>query len=408
MEEVPFEDRVVPKTELDWGRSFWWWYPISRAIHPAIRMSSLLLSAVASLVLYRGIVQAEVWFSPSFQLSGNWWEVLSKFWQPATSGSTTLVTQSNASAWLTDLLQSSKSTSGAAVTNYISPTISLNNVAYLTFVVVWVGLVGSFFGGILSRRAAVELGQRTVAPWFRSLVLVASRLIAYFWAAGMHIVGLFFLLTPIVLLGWIARLGTTAEAIASTVLLVICTPLIFAVGRLLLSLLVCLPLSICAISIEKRADAFEGFSRSNAYLFQRPVVAVLCILLLVLVGEIGALLVNWTVGIGWGTVRSTFVGAGALSATSNVYLTGADWLAATLVWAYRFSFFWAASSALYLVLRKCVDNTDLEEMDLMESEIERHPPEIPTQAAESSEAPSDQSTTKTDNDEGQAARQASE
>ena len=40
MEETPFEDRRVPKSEVDWERSFWWWIPLTRAIHPAAKLTT--------------------------------------------------------------------------------------------------------------------------------------------------------------------------------------------------------------------------------------------------------------------------------------------------------------------------------------------------------------------------------
>ena len=49
MEEIPFEDRYVPKTEIDWDRSLWWWYPLTRAVHPAMRVTAIVTSAIASI-----------------------------------------------------------------------------------------------------------------------------------------------------------------------------------------------------------------------------------------------------------------------------------------------------------------------------------------------------------------------
>ncbi len=78
------------------------------------------------------------------------------------------------------------------------------------------------------------------------------------------------------------------------ILLLLCYPIVMGIGRLSISLVVFFPLSVCAIAAEKKADAFEGFSRSNAYFFQRPAVAVMCIVFFLTVGVIGEQLVAWT------------------------------------------------------------------------------------------------------------------
>jgi hypothetical protein len=343
MEEIPFEDRVVPKTEMDWGRSFWWWYPIS-----------LLLSVIAILLLRLGWDWGKRLFSADLDMIGL---------------ATLSLDVQFASRNVSDLL----SQPGFQ----IIPALTLNNIAFMTFLIMWVGLIAGLFGGILSRRAAVELGQRTIAPWLESTKLVVSRLLSYLWAAGMHIAAVAGLLIPVLMLGWFSRLGSWAATVAGVVLLVICIPLIFSIGRLFLSLLFGFPLSVCAISIEKKADAFEGFSRSNAYLFQRPVVAALCILMLALFGEIGAFLVSRTVMLGWGFIHQAFAASSGSDPTNADYLRAGSTLASSLVMAYRFSYFWAAVTGLYLVLRKCVDNTSLDEMEVHESELLQNPPVIP-------------------------------
>jgi hypothetical protein len=102
----------------------------------------------------------------------------------------------------------------------------------VTFAILWIALIGSLFGGVLARRAAVELGQRTIAPWIRSIQLVGSRAVSYLWAAGMHIVGAVALVAPIALLGWFAKLGSIPAVISGVLLIAVCLPLIFAIGRI--------------------------------------------------------------------------------------------------------------------------------------------------------------------------------
>src|SRR5690606_31864204 len=71
MEEVPFEDRHVPRVEIDWERSAWWWYPISRALGPAVRMNALAIGLIALLLSMAGLQLGERLFSPAWHPS---WE----------------------------------------------------------------------------------------------------------------------------------------------------------------------------------------------------------------------------------------------------------------------------------------------------------------------------------------------
>lgn len=362
MEEIPFEDRYVPKAEIDWDRSLWWWYPLTRAIHPAMRVTALVTSAIGILVLQRGLVFANWLFAPRFGASFDNWYV--RFF-----GSVPLAPIEVGQARL-------------------FTAIGWQEIAYLTFILLWITAVFAFFGGILTRRAAVELGQRTIAPWGETLRIVGGRMPSYLWITGMHLVAIAFLLILPFLLGLLARLGPMA--IVAGVLLILLFPLVLAVGRLVLSMFVCFPLAVTAISCEKNADAFEGFSRSNNYFFQRPVVAALSIAALFGIGLVGYLIIYWLLLAGWHWVRDAFLaGAGytiadLVGGDSVVTVNGqpvasvtpdaqamrilrwvlvGGWLTRLLIAAYWFSFFWAGAAAVYLVLRRSIDNTDLDEID---------------------------------------------
>lgn len=372
MEDVPFEDRHVPQAEIAWERSAWWWYPLTRSIHPAIKLTTLILSLIALWLTKVGIYLGNLAFAPqnseaqAWSESGSIWFTQLEF--PSGPFSSPIV------VWI-----------GSIVQAVVDLRFGLREVAFVSFVALWITAIVAILGGVLARRSLVELGQRTIAPWGDSFKIVVSRWQAYLWATGMHFVGLASLLLPIVLLGLLSQLGNVGANVAG-VLLLLYFPFVFAVGRLMLSFLFCFPLSVCAIAAEKRADAFEGFSRSNAYLFQRPVVAAICIFLLLLIGLIGEQMVMWTLYFGWGLVRSVYLLSGGLAeAASNSYILLGNSLCRELIIAYWFSFFWAGSAALYLILRRSVDSTLLEELDEVEDLAAKSLPEIPRSAAESSE-----------------------
>lgn len=363
MEEVPFEDRHVPRMEIEWGRSAWWWLPLTRAIHPAIKLTSLVLSLFALWLTQLALLAGHWIFAPR-RVDGTQFDVPTELFPAGEYRGAPF--NSPIIEWFFSSLN-----------GILSLQFGLSELAFATFVAIWLTGVFSILGGVIARRAMVELGQQTIAPWGESIRIVCSRWQSFLWVTGMHLVALFVLLLPFAILGWMARFGAVGASIAG-LLLLLGFPLAFAVGRLTLSLVLCFPLSVCAIAAEKKADAFEGFSRSNAYLFQRPVVAVLCAVLLGMIGLIGEQLVAWTLFLGWGLMRSVFFASGgSLQPAAEYWVKTGNWISGELILAYWFSFFWAGSAAIYLILRRSVDSTEMDELDSLENPVEVSLPEIP-------------------------------
>lgn len=366
MDEKPFDDRIVPKVEIDWNRSLWWWYPITRAIHPAMRITALVTSAIGLWTMLTGLRIANWLFAPRFIEEFNNQYIRS----------------------LTNI----RIAPIEAGQSQVFEAIGLRELAYLTFCLLWLAVALGFFGGILSRRAAVELGQRTIAPWGETIRVVASRMLSYIWVTGMHLVAIAGLLLLPFLLGLLARLGPMAHV--AGVLLILLFPLVFAIGRLVLSMFVCFPLAVTAISCERNGDAFEGFSRSNNYFFQRPVVFVLCAAVLAMIGWVGYAIVFWWLLAGWHWMRDTFLtGAGVTVSGMFGPASGNDlqaarlirWVVsgATITWwligAYWFSYFWSAASSIYLICRRSVDNVDLDVIDSPTVRTLEQLPKLPAQ-----------------------------
>lgn len=367
MEEVPFDDRRVPKAEIDWDRSCWWWHPLSRALHPAVRMSSLAVALIAILLVVAGWKLGLYLFAPKID------SLYSPLGRPQS------LFASHASAWFLFIT--------SVLAELLQPT-DFRGFAFWTFEILWASLTLAIFGGVLARRAMIELGQRTVAPWFHSVQLVASRWQSYLWASGMNMIGIAALLILPIIFGFISRFGSGGAYVGGALLLLF-FPLAFGVGRFVLSLTICFPLSVCAIGAEKKADAFEGFSRSNAYFFQRPVVAFLVASLLLAFGYIGELLVSAVLNGGWSLVRNSYLYSGGMTQPAAAeFVAGGNWLAQSLIASYWFSYFWSASGALYLILRRSVDHTELSEIDLAEQAAAQELPEIPP--APKTEEPKDE------------------
>lgn len=375
MEEKSFEDQYTPRVEIDWDRSFWWWYPITRAIHPAMRLTALATSAVALLVLQFGMAVGQWTFAPRFASGFDDWSLRSLTRVPLAP------------------IETGQS--------QLFVALGFREIAYLTFCLIWLTALFGFFGGMLSRRAAVELGQRTIAPWWETLKIVGSRMVSYLWVTGMQLVAIAALLFVPWLLGMIARLGPMAY-LAGLILLLL-FPIAILVGRLVVSMFICYPLAVTAISCEKNADAFEGFSRSNNYFFQRPVVTTLCAVALIGIGFVGYEIVYWILLAGWHWMRDAFLSGAGYSVSDFIakpaegsgsptdmvqasrltgWLVAGGWLTRLLIHAYVFSFFWSACAAIYLILRRSVDNTDMDEIDTLITGAAVDLPEIPLPPAE--------------------------
>lgn len=341
MEEVPFDDRRVPRVEIDWDRSLWWWYPLTQVLRPALRAMSLVLSLLALLLSTLGLKL------------GSWLFQVDTSTGPADSSPK--VFWSQIFGWIDKLLN---------VQIMFNQPWSWRGIAYVTFELFWFVSLFALFGGLLVRRSVVELGQRTVAAWGESLQIVLPRWQSYLWAAGMHLVGIGLLLLPPLICGLLASTSTIGATIGGAMLLLY-FPMILGLGRFVLSLTLCFPLSIAAISTEKRGDAFEGFSRSNAYFFQRPVMAFGFAAAYLLIGLIGEKIIYWTVASGWWLMRSAFLWTAGdeIYPAANSYVQTGNMLATTLISAYWFSYFWSAVGGLYLLLRHSVDRTELDVMD---------------------------------------------
>ena len=156
-------------------------------------------------------------------------------------------------------------------------------------------------------------------------------------------------------------------------------PLLLLAGLLMALLLLGLafgwPLMWATISTEG-TDSFDALSRSYAYVFQRPLrLSVLCVVAVVL-GWLGWLLV----GVFAGTViwLTSWAAAWGCGADRIQLVTGCsarrhrpcrqrdhpflDRLRQILAVGYFYGYFWTAASAIYLLLRRDVDATEMDEV----------------------------------------------
>jgi hypothetical protein len=262
---------------------------------------------------------------------------------------------------------------------------TLSRFTYFLIGGLWTMLVWSFFGGALTRSAALQLSAEE-RPSFREVLHhTTSKLGSYFAAPFLPML----LVTAMALLvmfstGLLSRWDTSlwlAGLLWGPSLLIVMIAMI-----VLLGLYLGWPLMWGAISTEG-TDAFDAISRSYSYTFQRPLHYLFYIVITVILGALGWYFVYyfaegtiafcfWIISCVAGLDRVELLrGDGPVNSLDSWWLlvgskTISFWikLVRAVALAFTFSFFWSSLSAIYLLLRRDVDHTELDEIYLQTQE----------------------------------------
>lgn len=251
----------------------------------------------------------------------------------------------------------------------------------------WAIAVWALLGGAIARISALYLARGELLGPFAALRAAVAK-----WAttAGGPVIALIFaaaLAMPLVLLGivlWSDILALVAGVVWLAALL---WGLLLAV--VLIGLLLGWPLMWATIGVE-RTDAFDAVSRCYAYVYQRPLQLVFYLIVasvLGLLGEAavhyfaaaGITLTEWTVSWGAGNERAAELFTAAQPdavepALSGVAASGARamtvWKNVLLAFAASFplAYLWAAAVGIYLLLRRHIDATEMDEVALDQPE----------------------------------------
>jgi hypothetical protein len=262
----------------------------------------------------------------------------------------------------------------------------VRDVAYYLFGAIWTVLVWSFFAGAITRIAVVQLG-RDERVGLRDAARHAVRNYGWYVLAPFFpLLGVVFAALPIVVVGWIMCAGSIGVAIGGVLwFLVLLDAILMTV--LLLGLLLGWPLMWPTISSEASGDAFEAFSRSYAYTFQRPLHYLFYAFVAVLFGALCGVLVTafagaivetsyWAAAWGAGAKRVGEI-ISAPSERGNMFFYACvvyylwNQLVQAIASAFNFSFFWCTAAAVYLLLRRDVDQTNFDEV-FVEGEEDRY------------------------------------
>ncbi len=299
------------------------------------------------------------------------------------------------------------------------PVLSL---AYFVVVILTVSVIWSYFGGAITRIAAIEITKDERIDIQRSLEFVKGRYNSYFWSLAACAVGFLFFFFTNMLVGLLGRewfglgnlLGIVLMAIYPVALLTGFLMVMMSVGTLF-----GYPLYYPAISVEG-TDMFDAISRGFSYVFSRPWHYIFYQMTALLFGVVSVGFV-WTFGgltirfaeisggLGMGSDRFAAIqqyAAGSIDTealqlalgwggyfgvlSSFIYLV---WMVIIvgLLASYAISYFFSAQTMIYLLLRKKVDGIEMNEIHEEKTEEE---PLFPLKAETTAQKPAQPSAAK--------------
>ncbi|MBN1909776.1 MAG: hypothetical protein JW818_08555 [Pirellulales bacterium] len=258
-----------------------------------------------------------------------------------------------------------------------SERATFQSLSYCLLTGLWVLLVWAVFGAAITRTAAVQLAVREQVSWGAMLGHVRARWKDYCGAPLIPLIAVLGITLLMLVAGLLLRSGPTLWLAA------IAWPLMLVGGGVmavvLLGLMFGWPLMWATISSEG-TDAFDGLSRGYSYVLQRPLHYLFYVVVAGLFGALGWLLVsNFAAGIVYLTYWAASWGCGQELITD--IMSGSESLdavagsGATLIrfWVgcvklvavgFLYSYFWTASTAIYFLLRRDVDATEMDEVYL--------------------------------------------
>ncbi len=274
--------------------------------------------------------------------------------------------------------------------------------AYYVFGLLWMLGVWGFFGGAITRMAAVKLGREERIGLGEATRFAARKMGSYCASPLFPLVGVVLLALPIVLLGLLMRMDWGVLVAGILWFFALLGGLLITL--LLIGLLFGWPLMWGTISSERDGDAFEAFSRSYSYTFQRPLHYLFYAFLATTFGALGWLLVYHFSEIVIGlTQTAACMGAGVerwdelvrlvedSSRPSGLIGYGTELLGLgagivrSVATGFGYGFFWCLVTAIYLLLRRDVDQTEFDEVFVEDEDTRYQLPDLGPKEAESAE-----------------------
>jgi hypothetical protein len=294
--------------------------------------------------------------------------------------------------------------------------ITWGEAAYYAFGFLWTLAIWAFPGGVATRQAVVQLATDSTLGIRSTLLYVARRWRWYFLAPLAPLLGIVLLAFGIIVLGWlhaglnwltrdsgVSGLGTAVTGLAWLFVALAGLVALWLFGGLIFGW----PLMWPTISAERDGDVFEAFSRSYSYVYGKPLHYFFYVVVAAAFGALcwsvvtGAALIVQEFGfwaLAWGAgadaiaeIRQQALRIAAGEAISSehggLWKFGITLIGLVLVLihavaaAFRFTFFFAVTSAIYLLLRQDVDEKEMDEVYLERDEAIASTPKAEAPAA---------------------------
>ncbi|MEK6239404.1 MAG: hypothetical protein N2C14_32200, partial [Planctomycetales bacterium] len=263
----------------------------------------------------------------------------------------------------------------------------------------------SFFGGMIARLSALQLAREERSSLKEALRHAWSKWRAYLAGPILPLIGALMLFLPMLGCGLLMQSSVGAGVAAFAWPLQLLAAALMAL--LLAGLMLGWPLMWATIAAEE-SDSFDALSRSYSYVYQRPFHYMFYVALAALIGMLTWKLVmlfaslviycaTWSAAWGsspermqailsqappearefaavWGgtTRQSGLSPSDVFGATVISCCVSAVYMAAL---SYAYSYFWTASTAIYLLLRMDLEGTELEDVHV---EPDDDVPEMPS------------------------------
>ena len=256
----------------------------------------------------------------------------------------------------------------------------------------WTIGVWAFFGGAISRIAAVYLGREERVSLREAMRFAARNYRPLVFSPIFPLLGLISTAIGIAGIGFFLRWDASvivAGLLWPLALLLGLVVVVFAIGMLF-----GWPLLYGTISCEEGSDAFEAFSRTYSYTFQRPLhflfyallaigYGAICWLLVVFVADLVVSMTVWAAIWGAGLERwnelSDMESAGAMVGVARQLVILGNRAVGVIATGINEALFWSLAIAVYLLLRRDLDQTDFREV-FVEDETQRYTlPTLPSE-----------------------------
>ena len=246
--------------------------------------------------------------------------------------------------------------------------------------VAWLLTVWSFFGATITRIAVIRIGRGEKISLKEAMADVRRKYISYLMSPLFVLVSCFVLSLPMVLISLL--LNFDVGVVLASVLWIIVIIAGIGVTVLLTGFFFGWPLMWPTISAEEAGDVYEATSRTFAYTFQAPLQYLFYVLVSIAIWIPSVMLVQNFIAVAEQVVFSAtsvaadessliqqfIAGETTLESQSGTFQVGANiiyglhWFAHLMADSFCAGFFFASFSGVYLLLRRYVDHTALDEV----------------------------------------------